>query len=334
MRCRVCVIGAVLALVTIASAALGGQATPSAAKTRPVPRTADGQPDLQGVWTNATVTPFERPGELAGKEFFTAAEAAAYEKRIVEQNNADRRNRGAEEDLAIGYNDVWWDRGTKVVASRRTSLVIDPRDGRVPPLTPEAQRKATARADARALHPADGPEDRSLDDRCIVRRTAGPPMLPAGYNNNYQIVQSHDHVAILVEMIHDTRLIPLDGRSHVSSKIRRLTGDSLGRWEGNTLVVETTNFTDKTNFRGSGESLRVVERFTRVDEDTLLYQFTVEDPQTFTRPWSGELSMRRIDAPVYEYACHEGNISMENILSIARDEEAASQKAESGALKK
>jgi hypothetical protein len=331
MRTRFCVVGAAaLALVTIAPAALAGQATPSAAKTRPVPRTADGQPDLQGLWTNATVTPFERPSDLAGKEFFTAAEAAAYEKRIVEQNNADRRNRGAEEDLAIGYNDVWWDRGTKVVASRRTSLVIDPRDGRVPPLTPEAQRKATARADARALHPADGPEDRSLDDRCIVRRTAGPPMLPAGYNNNYQIVQSHDHVAILVEMIHDTRLIPLDGRSHVSPKIRKLTGDSLGRWEGNTLVVETTNFTDKTAFRGSGEHLRVVERFTRVDEDTLLYQFTVEDPQTFTRPWSGELSMRRIDAPVYEYACHEGNISMENILSIARDEEAAGRKAESG----
>jgi hypothetical protein len=322
---------ATLALVTAVSPCFAGQEVPSARASRPALRTADGRPDLQGVWTNATVTPLERPAELAGKEFFTLAEAAEYEKRVVEQNNADRRNRGAEEDLAIGYNDAWWDRGTKVVASRRTSLVVEPRDGRVPPLTPEAQRKAAGRAEARALHPADGPEDRSLDDRCIVRRTAGPPMLPAGYNNNYQIVQSPDQVAIIVEMIHDTRLISLDGRPHLGSRIRNLTGDSRGRWEGNTLVVETTNFTDTTNFRGSGENLRVAERFTRVDADTLLYQFRVEDPESFTRPWSGELTMRRIDGPVFEYACHEGNVSMENILGIARDEEEASRSAASGA---
>ena len=322
---------AIAALVTMASPSFAGQAVPSVAKSRPVPRTPDGRPDLQGIWTNATVTPLERPAELAGKEFFTPSEAAAYEKRFVEQNNADRRNRGAEEDLAIGYNDVWWDRGTKVVASRRTSLVVEPKDGRVPPLTPEAQRKAAARAEARALHAADGPEDRSLDDRCIVRRTAGPPMLPAGYNSNYQIVQSPDHVAIIVEMIHDTRLIALDGRSHLGSRIRNLTGDSRGRWEGDALVVETTNFTDKTNFRGAGENLRVVERFTRVDAGMLLYQFSVEDPESFTRPWSGELTMRRIEGPVFEYACHEGNVSMENILGIARDEEEASRNATKGA---
>src|SRR5262249_51534836 len=225
----------------------------------------------------------------------------------------------------IGYNDVWWERGTKVVSTRRTSLVTDPPDGRVPPLTPAAQRKAAARAEARALHPADGPEDRSLDDRCIVRRTAGPPMLPAGYNNNYQIVQGSDHVVILVEMIHDARIISLDGRPHLGEKIRRLTGDSRGHWEGDTLVVETTNFTDKTNFRGSGDRLRVTERFTRVDEDTLLYQFTVDDPKSFVRPWSGELPMKRANGPVLEYACHEGNVSMENILTIARDEEHASK---------
>jgi hypothetical protein len=316
-------LAAVTLFVLISSPALAGQGRSPSTKPSAALRTVDGHPDLQGIWTNATVTPFERPSELAGKEFFTAAEAAEYEKKIVEQNNADRRDRGAEEDLAIGYNAAWWDRGTKVVSTRRTSLVTDPPDGRVPPLTPAAQRKAGARAEARALHPADGPEDRSLDDRCIVRRTAGPPMLPAGYNNNYQIVQGPDHVAILVEMIHDARIISLDGRSHVSSKIRKLTGDSRGRWEGNTLVVETTNFTDKTNFRGSGENLRVVERFTRVDEETLLYQFTVDDPQSFVRPWSGEIPMKKIPGPVFEYACHEGNFSMENILSIARAEENA-----------
>src|SRR5262245_12699268 len=312
------VLVALAAFITMALPSLAGQTTPSGTKSRLGPRTPDRQPDLQGVWTNATVTPLERPAELAGKEFFTPTEAAAYEKRIVQQNNADRRDRSVEEDLAIGYNDVWWDRGTKVVASRRTSLIVEPRDGRGPPLTPAAQQKATLRAAARALDRADGPEDRSLDDRCIVRRTAGPPMLPAGYNNNYQIVQGPDHVAIIVEMIHDTRMISLDGRSHLDPKIRNLTGDSRGHWEGNTLVVETTNFTDKTNFRGSGVKLHVVERFTRADDDTLLYEFRVEDPESFTRPWSGELTMRRVEGPLFEYACHEGNVSMENILGIAR----------------
>jgi hypothetical protein len=316
-----------MAATSIPLTAMAGQGRSTPPKSPISLRTVDGHPDLQGIWTNATVTPFERPTELAGKEFFTAAEAAEYEKKIVDQNNADRRDRSAEEDLAIGYNAAWWDRGTKVVSTRRTSLVTDPPDGRVPPLTPAAQRKAAARAEARVLHSADGPEDRSLDDRCIVRRTAGPPMLPAGYNNNYQIVQGPDHVAILVEMIHDARIISLEGRPHVSSKIRRLTGDSRGHWEGNTLVVETTNFTDKTNFRGSGENLRVVERFTRVDEETLLYQFTIDDPQSFVRPWSGEIPMKKIPGPVFEYACHEGNLSMENILSIARADENAAEEA-------
>jgi hypothetical protein len=188
-------------------------------------------------------------------------------------------------------------------------------------LTPEAQSKAAARAEARRLHPADGPEDGSLADRCIVRGTAVPPMLPAGYNNNYQILQTPEHVVILVEMIHDTRIISLDGRPHLARKIHNWLGDSRGRWEGNTLVVETTNFTDRTNFRGSGENLSVVERFTRTDHNTLLYQFTVDDPQSFTRPWSGEIPMKKAEGPIFEYACHEGNLSMENILGIARAEE-------------
>jgi hypothetical protein len=160
-----------------------------------------------------------------------------------------------------------------------------------------------------------------------VRGNTGPPMLQAGYNNNYQVVQSPDHVVILIEMIHDARVIPIDSRPHPSKSIRQLMGDSRGRWDGDTLVVDTANYTDKTNFRGSGEGLRVVERFTRVDEDTLLYQFTVDDPQSFTRPWSGEIPMKKAEGPIFEYGCHEGNFSMEHILSAARAEEKAAEKA-------
>ena len=305
-------VAAVIAVVPPAPVSLNGQTTRS---------------DLQGIWTNATLTPLERPPELAGKEFFTQAEAAEYEKQGRERNNADRRDSNADADLAVGYNAVWWDRGTHVVSTRRTSLIVDPPDGRIPPLTPNAQKKAAARAEARRLHPADGPENGSLADRCIVRGTAGPPMLPAGYNNNYQILQTPEHVVILIEMIHDARIISLDGRPHLGKKIQQWLGDSRGRWEGKTLVVDTTNFTDKTNFRGSGENLRVVERFTRVDEGTLLYQFTVDDPQSFARPWSAEIPMKKVEGPLFEYACHEGNLSMENILSIARDEEKAAEEA-------
>ncbi len=313
------------AVMVFARVSPAGQS--EAVKARPwtLPRTADGQPDLQGIWTNATLTPLERPRELAGKEFFTEAEAAEYARQLRARNNADRRDSNAEADLAVGYNDVWWERGAAVVSTRRTSLIVDPPDGRIPPLTPEAQKRAADAAAARSAHPADGPEDRSLADRCIVRGNAGPPMMPAGYNNNYQILQTPEFVAILIEMIHDVRIIPLDGRPHLSKKVQRLTGDSRGRWEGTTLVVETTNFTGKTNFRGSGEHLRVVERFTRTDESTLLYQFTVDDPQSFTRPWTGEIPMKRAEGPLFEYACHEGNLSMENILSTARDEEAAAR---------
>ena len=291
------------------------------AQNRLSPRTVDGRPDLQGIWTNATVTPLERPLELAGKEFFTKEEAAAYEKQAVERNDADRRGSNPDADLAVGYNAIWWDRGTKVVSTRRTSLIVDPPDGRIPPLTPDALKKAAARAEARRLRATDGPEGQALADRCIVRGTAVPPMLPAGYNNNYQILQTSEHVVILVEMIHDARIIPLEPRPHLGQKIRQWLGDSRGRWDGNTLVVDTTNFTGETNFRGSGEALRVTERFTRVDEATLLYQFTVDDPQSFTRPWSAEIPMKKVDGPLFEYACHEGNLSLANVLSIARAEE-------------
>src|SRR4051812_20155148 len=306
-------------LVGAAAIALAAQATS--------PRTF-GERDLQGICTNATVTPLERPAEFAGKEFLTEAEAAAFEKRARDRNDADRREGDAEADLATGYNDLFWERGRHVVSTRRTSLIVDPPDGRLPPLTPAAQKKAAARAEARTLRPADGPEDRSLDDRCIVRGTSGPPMLPAGYSNNYQIVQSADSVAILVEMIHDVRLIPIDSnnaRPHLSGRIRQLLGDPRGRWEGRTLVVETTNFTDRRPFRGSGDHLHVTERFTRYDKDTLLYQFTVDDPESFTRPWSGEIPMKKIEGPIFEYACHEGNYSMAYILSAERHAEESSK---------
>jgi hypothetical protein len=280
-----------------------------------------GDPDLQGLWTNATITPFERPAELSGKPVLSEQEAAEYEKRTNQARDADSRAGGTEADLGRAYNQFWYDRGTKVVADRRTSLVLDPPDGRVPSLTPEAQHRADARAAARKRSPADGPEDRSLAERCILWPTAGPPMLPSGYNNNYQILQTPGYVVILIEMIHDVRMIPLDGRPHAPQEVRQWMGDSRGRWDGNTLVVTTTNFTGQTNFRGSNEKLRLVERFTRSDADTINYEFTVEDPSSFTKPWTAMIPMTKTDGPIYEYACHEGNYGMTNLLSGARAEE-------------
>jgi len=281
----------------------------------------DGQPDLQGVWTTATLTSLERPAEFAGKEFFTEKEAADYEKRLLEQGNRDRRTGSAEADVAGAYNEFWFERGSKIVGSRRTSLIIDPPDGKIPALTPEAQKRQAARAEYRRLHPADGPADLSLNNRCILWPTAGPPMLPGGYNNNYQIVQSPGYVVILVEMIHDARIIPLDGRPHVPQNVRLLMGDSRGHWEGNTLVVETTNFTDKTAFRGSGPNLHLIERFTRTSPDTIVYEFTANDESSFTRPWTAQIPMKKTPDPLFEYACHEGNYGMEGILKGARAEE-------------
>ena len=286
------------------------------------PRTPDGQPDIQGIWTNATITPFERPRELAGKEYFTQQEAAEYEKTVVAANDRDRRSTDPIADVGGAYNEFWFDRGTKVVPTRRTSIVVDPADGRVPPLTPAAQKAATARA-AIARRPPEGPEDLAPVVRCIAWPTSGPPMLPTAYNNNYQILQGPGYVAILVEMIHDMRIISLDGRPHIPANIRQWLGDSRGRWEGNTLVVDTTNFTDKTNLRGSDKDLHLIERFTRTGENTIMYEFTVDDPTAFTHVWKGEIPLTRASGPLYEYACHEGNYSMEGILKGARAQEKA-----------
>ena len=330
-------LSAVVAVVLLAPAPVAGQtraAAPAKAKKWTPARTPDGQPDLQGMWTNPTITPFERPTALAGKAFLTEQEAAAAEQQAAERReNAERAP--APGDVG-SYNDFWFDSGTKVVATRQTSLVIDPPDGRVP-VRPEAEA-----ARDHNLTNVDSYESMSPWDRCITR---GPGrMFPAGYNNAYQIVQTPGYVVILQEMIHEARIIPVDGRPHLDQSIRLWTGDPRGRWEGNTLVVETTNFNDKgwitTNaasarIRGvpHSDALRLVERFSRVDADTISYEVTIEDPKIFTRPWTVAIPLGRDDSyQMFEYACHEGNQAIEHVLSSARTAERLA--AEEAAKKK
>ena len=293
----------------------------SSAKTWNPPRTPDGQPDLQGVWTNSTLTPLERPAEFAGKEFLTQQEAADFVKRLLQQVNSDRRDGGAQVDVNRSYNEFWRDRGNDVVANRRSSLIVDPPDGRIPALTPAAQARVdNNRARARD-HASEGPEFFSLWERCILR---GLPLVPGPYNNDFQIVQTAGSVVILQEMIHDARVIPLDGRPHAPQAVRQWMGDSRGHWDGNTLVVDVTNFADKFSFRGSDANLHLTERFTIVDPDNILYEFTVDDPTAFTKTWTAQVPMRRTSERVFEYACHEGNYALADILAGAR---AAEKKA-------
>jgi hypothetical protein len=291
------------------------------AKAWAVPRTPDGHPDLQGTWNTSTLTPLERPAEFADKPLLTQQEAKDYEARLLRENNRDRRDGTAEADVGRAYNEFWYDRGSHIVDSRRTSLIIDPADGKIPALTPEAQKRQAALADYRKQHPGDGPEDFSLANRCLLWATAGPPMLPGAYNNNYRIVQSPGNVTILVEMIHDARIIPTDGQPHLPSNVRQWLGDSRGHWEGDTLVVETTNFTTRTAFRGASENMHLVERFKRVDANTIMYEFTVSDPSSFTKPWTVQIPMKKTTDPLLEYACHEGNYAMEGMLGGLRAEE-------------
>jgi hypothetical protein len=290
---------------------------------RGAPRTADGRPDLQGTWSFATLTPLERPAELAGKATLTAQEAAAYEAKLAKEKNNDRRDgAGTNADVSRAYNAYWIDWGNKIVGTRRTSLVVDPPDGRVPPLTPEGRRREEARVAAKNGI-ARGPEDRGLEERCLLGFNSGPPMLPGPYNNHVQIFQARDHIALLNEMVHNTRIVWLDGRPHVPATVHQWVGDSRGRWDGDTLVVETTNFTDKgtANFFVPGyndERLRLTERFTPAGADTLMYEFTMDDPTTWTRAWTAAFPMTRTTDHMYEYACHEGNEAMIGILAGAR----------------
>jgi len=318
LRRLVDVLAAVSALALVAPV-LAGQ-TPKWT----LQRTADGQPDLQGYWTNATFTPLERPAEFAGKEFLTEAEALAYQQKRERQENTQSK-----ED--IHYDNVLWqaESYSKNVSARRSSLIFDPADGKVPPLTPEGQRRAAARgAEAIRRDASDAAEFRSLGERCISWGNEGPPMLGSTYYNNLQIFQTARTVVIRHELMHGTRIIPVDGSPHVGPALRLLHGDSRGRWEGNVLVVDTTNFTNQTPFRGppattrsdisSSENLHVVERFTRTGPDEIAYRFTVEDPTTWVRPWSAEIIMRKWEGPIYEYACHEGNYGLGFILAAAR----------------
>ena len=321
-------IAVLVALVLIPFADLPVFAQTRGAAKPSVPRTPDGKPDLQGYWSFATVTPFERPSEFGEKSVLTDAEVQEFEEQAVARSKQDEgRKRGTAADLGRAYNDFWYDRGTRVVGTRQTSIVVDPPNGRVPALTPEAQARASARAAARKQRgPADGPEDRSLGERCILGFNAGPPFAPSAYNNHIQIVQTKDYVVIMTEMVHDARIVPLDGRRHLPESTRPWMGDSRGRWEGDTLVVETTNFSEKNLYRGATPALKLVERFSRTANDQLVYEFTINDPATWTSPWTGRVPMERLDDQIYEYACHEGNLGMEGIMKGTRAEEADAAK--------
>ncbi|MBZ5610236.1 MAG: hypothetical protein LAP38_18390 [Acidobacteriia bacterium] len=299
------------------------------------PRTPDGHPDLQGNWNSASLTPLQRPTELGAKAFYTEQEAAAYEKKRVQDLNRDRRDGPKEADLARSYNELFYDRGTRLARTRRTSIVIDPPDGRIPPMTPEARAKFQAIEQKFAEHPADGPEDRPLPDRCLMFSQSGPPMIPGNYNNNYQIVQTPDYLLILAEMGYQVRVIPLDGRPNLPESIREWTGVSRGHWDGDTLLIESTNFrfNDRSRFGVqydgmTDQNLRITERFTRTGPDSIIYRATIDDPTVYTKPWTMEASLEKTDERIYEYACHEGNYAMPGILQGARaqEQEAAKQK--------
>jgi hypothetical protein len=285
----------------------GGAAQATTKKASTERRTPWGDPDIQAVWIYATMTPLERPRELSGTGILTNEQAEKYEDEINARRAVTNNTAGPD----------WWDIGTRTLMNRRSSLIVDPPSGRIPPMTPEAQRRADERAQARrARGPADSPEDLGLNERCILWATAGPPMLPGLYNNMVQFVQTRDYIVIFNEMIHDARIVPMKGRPH--GTVPQWMGDSRGRWDGQTLVVDTINFSEKTAFRGSTDKLHLVERFTRI-ADTLTYRFTVEDPATWTAPWTVEMSMTRSEEPIFEYACHEGNYrSLTGIFSASR----------------
>lgn len=326
---------------TVATPASAQGAAPAKPKAgADVPRLPSGKPDLTGLWDFATLTPLERPKEFGDRAYLTKEEVAAIEKRAADSALTDRNPSAGDPGT---YNKFWTDFGSKVVEGARNSLVIDPPDGKVPPLTPAGR----AREDAMWVKRQAAAQAQDLPswDRCIIGFTAGPPIFPSGYNNNLQIFHNNDTVALMTEMVHDARIIPLDGRQRLPGTIQQWRGDGRGHWDGDTLVIESRNFSNK----GTGtlvldrqfgpraylggtpdENLKLTERFTRVNKNTLIYEFTVDDPTIWTRPWTVQTTMRTGQA-MYEYACHEGNYGLPNILSAARSEEAkkASSKTES-----
>jgi hypothetical protein len=317
-----------VALMPSALSGAGGQQPATTTEKYVPPRTVDGQPDLQGVWANNNATPLERPAALAGRALLTDAEVAALKAKAAELFSGDGdaafgddvflavlsgvKKFGSSDTTTGNYNQFWIvDRDF----DNRTSLITDPPDGRLPPMTPEAQKRRASLQLDRAQRGSDGPEDRTLSERCI---TFGAPRLGAAYNSYFQIFQTRDHVAILMETIHDARIIPLDGRPHVGQNVRQWHGDSVGRWEGDTLVVETTNYSPKSDFRGARENLHIVERFTRVSPGRIDYEVVVNDPTTWTRPWTAMIPLKLTQEEIYEFACHEGNEGMVGILAGAR----------------
>lgn len=299
-----------------------------------VPRTGDGVPDLQGTWTNNTITGLTRPEKFGDKLVLTVEEAYELEKEVADYNSGrdvpSDPGRGAPVkdriETADSYNNFWMDTGTNIIVYNneyRSSIIVDPADGQIPDYIPVAQLRIDAAIERRRSGGSfDGPETRPLPERCLMSfgSSSGPPMLPILYNNHYQIVQSPGYVMILVEMVHDARIIRIDDQP-LPENMKRWMGDSVGHWEGDTLVVETSHFNSQQRFRGSSDNFRVTERFTRVADDIINYAFTVNDPETFTQAWSGEMPLNLTDSRLYEYACHEGNYSLSGVLAGARLDE-------------
>ena len=312
-----------------------GWLTPASVWAQAAPRTPWGQPDLQGVWDFRTITPMERPESLGDQEFLTNEQIADLERdvadrnarlaarpaqRTVVSNSVDRGVDGA----PGSYNNFWMDRGTRVIGTRRTSLIVDPPNGRIPPMTAAAERRRAAERQHTRDHPADSWTDRSIYERCILGFNSGPPIEPRAYNNHMQVFQTPSYVVIFNEMVHDARIVPLVPRDPLPGHLRQWMGDSRGHWDGDTLVVETSNLYRQNSFtwrQGATQDTHVVERFSRLDETTLLYEFTVEDPATWTRPWSAEVPMSLSQDQVWEFACHEGNYGMDGILAGHRSDE-------------
>ncbi len=310
-------------------ALVGLVALPSAGLAQDAPKTAWGAPDLQGVWDFRTITPLQRPEDLGDKAFLTEEEAVQREQAAVERDielwNQEARRTEAGGNVG-GYNNFWMDRGTRVVGTRRTSLIIDPPNGRMPESTEAGQARAAAGRGSFSDQLPASYTDLSNADRCLMGFNAGPPITPGGYNQNVQIFQTPGHLVLMTEMVHTVRSVPLDGRSAVDDeRLAQWSGNSRGHWEGDTLVVETTNFDTDRNWRGSSTGMRLVERFTRVDETTLEYEYTVDDPNTWTEPWTVNLPMTLNELPMFEYACHEGNYSMDAMLGGARADERAAE---------